>query len=69
MSMFKAAATIFGPVTIGIFVVELARGVHINSSIVLAVICGCGATCGGLIGMSLSKKTKSATRRDDGSER
>lgn len=57
MHMVRAATTIFGLVTAGMLVVELARGVDLGSSILLALICGCGAALGGSIGISLSKTT------------
>lgn len=56
--MIRPAAVIFVLVTTGILVVELIRGVDVGSSILLAAICGCGATAGSMIGISLNKKNK-----------
>jgi hypothetical protein len=64
--MIKVTATIFVLVTTGILVVELARDVGVGSSILLAVICGCGAALGSSIGISLSKKTENTAHDDSG---
>jgi hypothetical protein len=55
MHKIRVAVTVFMIVTVGLIMIELARGSRLSESITLAVCCGVGTALGTALGLTIKE--------------